>query len=707
VLVDLALDAQGETRKSKMIPHPLDPLFKPRSLAIVGASDKPDSNGFAMQAMAAIDGYDGSVYPVNPRLSMLDGRVCYPDLAHLPEVPDHVIIGVASSRVEEVLDEAISHGVPSASIFASCYLEGDPAPRLPQRIANKARAADMSLCGANCMGFYVPSAGLRVASMPSPPGIRAGGIAWIAQSGSTFGALAHNDRRLGFSLCVSTGMELVTTVADYMDWAMAQPETRVIGLFLETVRAPDQFVVALKKAQEARIPVVALKVGRTEVSARMAVSHTGAIAGNDAAYRALFRKYGVIVVEDMDEMAATLALFDSDRRPSSGGLGVVSDSGGEREMIVDLADRIGITFPPLNARTCAKIAEQLEPGLHPENPLDAYGTNANLVPRYAAMMADLTNDPAIAMGFFMSDPRDAYGYAEQYSDAVMAAAGMTDKPLALVSNYAMVDDRQIAQKLLKSGIPLLRGTKNALKAARHLMRYRDFKVAPVPDDVFVSDDFGWRDVIAEKGQLSEADGLRMLADFGIASPAFAHTTSLGEVASALETLHFPVVLKTAEDHAHKSDVGGVVLNLRDLPAAQAAYTEMAARLGPRALFMEMAPKGVELSLGSIWDDSFGPVVVISAGGVLVEFLDDSVAALAPVTEPEALGLLKTLKCYRLLQGVRGAAPADIADVAQQIAAFSRMIATLGPACAESDINPLICTGHGALALDCLVVGPKA
>ena len=687
-----------------MAAHFLDPLLKPRSVAIVGASDKPDSNGFAMQAMAAVDGYAGAVYPVNPRLEKLGGRDCYASLHDLPEVPDHVIIGVASARVEAVLDQAIALGVPSASIFASCYLDRDAVPRLPQRIAEKAKSAGLSLCGANCMGHYVPQIGLRVASMPSPPGLRPGGIAWIAQSGSTFGALAHNDRRLGFSLCVSTGMELVTTVADYMDWALAQPETRVIGLFLETVRAPERFIAVLQKAREAGVPVVVLKVGRTEVSAKMAVSHTGAIAGNDAAYQAVFRKYGVSVVEDMDEMAATLALFDSDRKVPAGGLGVVSDSGGEREMIVDLADDLGITFPALQAKTCAKIAAQLEPGLHPENPLDAYGTNTDLVRRYSAMTADLINDPAVAMGFFMSDPRDGYRYAEEYSDAVLMAAGMTDKPLALVSNYAMVDDREIAQKLLTAAVPLLRGTRNALKAARHLMTYRDFLAVPFSEDGACDDDFGWRDVLSAKGHLSETEGLRMLGDFGIASPTHVQIESVSEITGAAAGLRFPVVLKTAEDHAHKSDVGGVVLNLPDTDAVEAAYLAMSVKLGPKALVAEMAPKGIELALGSVWDDSFGPVIVLSAGGVLVEYLDDSIAALAPVSEPEALQLLKALKCHRLLQGVRGAKPADVADAARQIAAFSRMIAALGPACAESDINPLICTDIGASALDCLFVG---
>ncbi len=692
-----------------MTDHPLDVLLKPRAVAIVGASDKPGSNGDAMLRMVAIDGYAGAVYPVNPRLETVGGRRCYPRLDALPEVPEHVIIGVASRFVEDVLDQAIALGVRSAAIFASCYLEGDSPPRLPARIAEKAAAAGMALCGANCMGFYTPSVGLRVASMPSPPELRRGGIAWIAQSGSTFGALAHNDRRMGFSLCVSTGMELVTTVADYMDWALAQPETRVIGLFLETVRAPGRFVAALRKARSLGIPVVALKVGRTAASAQMAVSHTGAIAGNDAAYRALFRKYGVAQVDDMDEMAATLAVFECARPAAEGGLGVISDSGGEREMIVDLAEGLGLRFPPLAEATRMRIDAQLEPGLHAENPLDAFGTLSDLVPRYAAMTADMANDPGIALTFFMSDPRDEYGYAQMYTEAVAQAADRTDVPLALVSNYALVDDHLLAARLRDAGVPLLRGTRNALRAARHLLAYRDFLAAPATADAdtAVSEEVpGWRAALAERGRLSEAEGLAMLRDFGIASPALAHVANPGDVAGALAGLRFPVVLKTAEDHAHKSDVGGVILNLPDAPAAQAAYATMAERLGPRAIFMEMAPAGVELALGSLWDVGFGPVIVISAGGVLVEFLGDNIAALAPLSEAEARALLDEMKIAQLLRGVRGAPAADLADTACQIARFSQMIAALGPSCSESDINPLVCTPQGAMALDCLIVGPK-
>ena len=684
-----------------MTQHRLDGLLRPRSVAIVGASDKPGSNGAAMLEMCALDGYAGAVYPVNPRLREVGGAACYPDLAALPEVPDHVVIGVASRFVEGIVDQAIACGAASAAIFASLYMEGDPG--LPARVAAKLRAAGMALCGANCMGFYVPSSGLRVASMPAGAGIATGGIAWIAQSGSTFGALAHNDRRLGFSLCVSTGMELVTGLADYMDWALSQPGTRVIGLFLESVRDPAAFVAALQRARAAGVPVVALKVGRTEKAAQMAVSHTGAIAGNDAAYEAVFARYGVLRVQDMDEMAATLALFDSPRRAGPGGLGVVSDSGGEREMIVDLAEAAGVKFPELSAKTCALIGAQLEPGLHAENPLDGFGTMTDLVPRYAAMNAAMAQDAGVALAFFMSDPRDGYGYAEQYTDALIAAAARTEKPLAMVTNYSMTDERALALRLKAAGVPLLRGTRNALLAARHVMDYRDFlaRAEGVPEAAEAGE---WAARLRGAARLSEADGLEMLRSFGIASPGMAHVSGAGDMAGALAGLRFPMVLKTAEDHAHKSDVGGVVLGLGDAAQAGAAYAEMALRLGPRALFMEMAPKGPELALGALWDENFGPIVIISAGGVLIELLSDRVAALAPFGPDEALRLLRGLRVHALLRGVRGMPPCDEAAIAATIARFSQMIAGLGEACAEMDINPLICGPQGALAVDCLAVG---
>lgn len=375
---------------SRSSPHLPDALFAPRSIAIVGASARPDSNGHAMLAMARVDGFEGRIDPVNPRYSEINGTPCVPSLTDLPKVPDHVVIGVASSAVEQTLDEAIALGVRAVTIFASCQVPGDPG--LIHRVANKARRAGVAICGPNCMGFYNPISGLRVASFHSPPGIRRGPIAWISQSGSTFGALAHNDRRLGFSLCVSTGAELTTTAADVLDWSLDQGETRVAGMFLETVRRPDRFSAVLQRAAEQDVPVVMLKVARTAKSAAMALSHTGAIAGDDVAFTAFCRQHGATLVADMDEMAATLALFGTRRRAAKGRLATVHDSGGERELIVDMAEELGIGLAEITKSTAAALRRNLEPDLRAENPLDAFGTTRDYVARYADLITDLTNE---------------------------------------------------------------------------------------------------------------------------------------------------------------------------------------------------------------------------------------------------------------------------------------------------------------------------
>lgn len=689
--------------------HPIDPLLSPRSIALVGASARPDSTGHAMVAMCRIDGFGGAVYPVNPRYRQIDGLPCYPTLADLPETPDHVVIGVASHLCEDVLDQAISLGARAATIFASCHLEGDASPSLTERLTAKARAAGMALCGANCMGFYNPLAGLRVASFPSPAGLQRGGIAWIAQSGSALGALAHNDRRLGFSLCVSTGMELVTTVADYVDWALTQPQTRVVGLFLESVRDPAAFTAALEKAAAQGVPVVALKVGRTETSARMARSHTGAMAGNDAVYSALFRKYGVAQVSDLDEMAATLALFEAGRGAADGRLGTIHDSGGEREMVVDLAEAHGLRFAEITADTAAALAGHLEPGLEAENPLDVFGTNTDYVNRYAALTRILVNDPNVALGLFMSNPRDDYWYAEGYTEAVIRAAAGTAKPLAMVSNYSLGDERVLARRLRDAGVPLIRGSRNALLAAAHAMAWRDFRARPHRAPQAATGDAGvWAQALADGAVLSEHDGLRMLECFGLRIPRMKAVRTRDELEASLGDHAFPIVLKTAEDHAHKSDVGGVRLGLTCAAEALAAYRDLERRLGPKVLVMEMAPKGVEIGLGAVVDPDFGPVVLLSAGGVLVELLDDKVASLAPFDADEARRMLLSLKIAPMLDGIRGGEPVDIEQLTRQIAAFSVMVAGLADSLAEIDVNPLIASPAGCWAVDCLAVAkPRA
>ena len=456
----------------------LAPLLSPRSIAFVGASARPNTPGNDMMRMIRRGGFAGLVHAVNPGHREIEGYPCVPGLADLPAAPDLVVLSVRNERLEETLGGAIARGAKAAVVFASGVLPGERDDPLARRLARAAAEAALPVCGPNCMGFYNDLDRVWVCGFPSPRQPAPGGIAFIAHSGSVFGALAHNDPRLRFALAVSPGGEATATVADYIAYAVERPEVRVVGLFIETARDPERFALALEQAAKRGVPVVALKVGRTAAAAAAALTHTGALAGSDLAYDALFDRYGVIRVETLDELAATLLLLSTGRRVGRGGLVAIGDSGGERELLIDLADRAGVPFAAISEETKASIAARLEPGLEAANPLDAWGTGADFVATFTNGLGDLLADPEAALGLFSADIRDGYYLHRGFADAALAAARESDKIVAVATNYTQVRHDALALELTLAGIPVLDGTANALAAVRGALSYRDFRARP-------------------------------------------------------------------------------------------------------------------------------------------------------------------------------------------------------------------------------------
>jgi acyl-CoA synthetase (NDP forming) len=684
----------------------MDALLKPRSIALVGASEKPDSLGNSMVRMIRAGRYGGVVYAINPRYTVIDGISCHAALFDLPETVEHVVLGVGNDRLEAALDAAIAHGAKAATIFASCVQPHDGGA-LRDRLAAKVRGAGMALCGGNCMGFYNHAIGLRVVGYPAPQLMEAGPIGWLAQSGSVFGALAHNDARLKFSVAISSGAEMVTTAADYLSWMIDQDGIRVVGMFLETVRDPAGFAQALERAAEKNVAVVILKVGRTATSAQMALSHTGAIAGSDAAYQALFRRHGVIQVDDLDEMAATLLLFQQPRQPAAGGLVAIHDSGGERELAVDIAERLGITYPVLSDDTRARVARYIDPELVPMNPLDAWGGAHSFETVFAESFAALLDDPNAALGVMFCDIRDGYFVSTGYAEAALAASQRTDKPVAVATNYAMVRHDDLAQRLTAAGVPVIDGTSEALKAVRHFLRWRDRRPArdtTRPDGVPADRGASWAARLRNGTPLVEDEVLSLIGDYGIRVPARRRVRSADDLEEIGRSLRFPVALKTAEPGIlHKSDIGGVQLGIADMTALRDAYAGMARRIGPTALVAEMAPAGIELALGAVVDPQWGPIVMVAAGGLLIELLADRAVALAPLDSIEARSMIDSLRVGRLLDGYRGMPAADREALADTIVRFGWLASDLGDLLSEVDVNPLIVGQHGAVAVDGLAI----
>lgn len=686
--------------------HPLQPLLAPRSIALVGASRRPDTPGHDMVRMLARGGFRGSVHAVNPNHAAIESYPCVATLADLPEAPDLAVLSVRNDRLEEALGEAIRTGARSAVIFASGFLPGDSTPPLADRLAAMARAARMPICGGNCMGFYNDLDRVWICGFPSPREPKPGAIAFIAHSGSVFGALAHNDPRLAFALTISPGSELTTTVADYIDYALERPEVKVIGLFLETARDPAGFVTALAKAAERGVPIVALKIGRTEKAAAAALTHTGAMAGSDVAYDALFDRYGVVRVETLDELACTLLLFATGRRAASGSLVSIHDSGGECEMFIDLAERAGVAFAPLAEATKQAIAARLDPGLVPNNPLDAWGTGAGFTEQFEACFRALLADEGAALGVFVNDIRDRYYLSDGFAGAAAAAAATTTKPVAFVTNYTQLRHDAVAMRLTQAGVPVLDGTYNALVAIRGALSIRDFRARtadPLPDAASTTSSRREARELVAAGALDEAAGLAILAAYGV--PVVAHHVVDGEDAAvvAAARIGYPVVLKTAQPGVlHKTEARGVHLALEDDEAVRCAWRDLAGRLGPRAIVASMLPPGVEIALGMVRDPHFGPIVSLSAGGVLIELLRDRRAALAPFGGATARRMLDGLALRRLLDGHRGTATVDVDRLALAISRFSVLAHDLADLVREIDVNPLVC-GRDIAAVDALFI----
>jgi len=690
--------------------HALDPLLKPQSIALVGASSKRGSPGHVLSEMVFNSDYAGRVYAVNPRYDAIGDQPCYPDLTELPETVDHVVLAVANERLQQALLDAITHGARAATIYSSCYLDDDTDPPLITRLSEIARQAGIVICGGNGMGFYNVRDSLYAGIFPKPGQINKGGISYIAQSGSAFTTLPHNGYRLKFNLCVSSGNEIVTTVADYMEWSVTQDDTRVIGLFLEAVRDPETFVLALAKAAQKSIPVVVLKIGKSPLSAEMALTHTGAIAGNHESFRALFNKYGVIEVENFDEMAATLMMFQSERHAGPGKIAAMLESGGFRELITDIAHNLEVDFAEIEAATRDQIQDHLDPGLKAENPLDAWGSHDRFESRFLSCMNLLMDDPNVAAGIFFSNFRDGYYLSEAIYRVMEMISQKTRKPIAMANCYSDLAHDDLCKRSSDSGFPFIDGPGEALRAIKHLLAYRDFKIRQKNKSAIPSIDESivekWRNRLSNhnSGILNEVESLALLSDFFIPVPDHAAVANENDLLKYARDIGYPLVLKTAVAGInHKSDFDGVVVNIQNDYELVEHYDDFVNRLGCDVLLTQMIDKGTEVGLGIVNDPQFGPLIMVAAGGILIELLSEHAIALAPVSATEADELLASLKINKLLNGVRGGAPGNRQSLIDIIVSLSVIAFELKDCLKEIDINPVIVTQKSATVVDALII----
>jgi acyl-CoA synthetase (NDP forming) len=687
--------------------HRLDPLLRPTSIAIVGASGRADSLGEWSLTNLLKGGYAGAIYPVNPNYTELQGVRCYGALSELPATPDLVIFGVGDHAIEVALDDAIAAGARAAVIQSSLVLDDDVTPNLKARVMEKVRAAGMLVCGANGMGFYNVRDHVWACGFDSTDHAVPGNVSLISHSGSGMSGLIDSDERLRVNLAVSTGNEIGVTIDQYLDFVLDLPETRAVGLFIETARNPEGFRAALEKSVQRQIPVVALKVGRTEEAARLTVSHSGSMAGDDAAYVALFDKYGVQRVRDMDELATTLILFAELPRVGAGGLVSLHDSGGERQLMVDLCDEAGVPLTKLSKDSVAAIEKVIDPELPAVNPLDAWSRgSARAREQMTQCFSAMLQDPGAAMGAAVLDRAPQGKVYSSYLEYLQRAHAASGKPVVLVAARQGTGHDESVVTSTHAGFPVLDGIPVFLRGVRALFAYRDFLqqgVGTAPFcDAAVADD--WRQRLQDPGTRSEMDSLQMLAAFGLPTTRAASVHDEASALAVAEDMGYPLVLKTAvQGILHKSDQGGVVVGIKSADELRSAYRDMAGRLGPEALIAAMADDGVEMILGVRRDPQFGPIVLLGFGGVYAETLQDVSFALPPFSAEHARRCVDRLKLRPLLDGVRSTPVADIAAFCELAAGFSAMVDALRDVLEEIDVNPVIVHEDGCTIVDALVV----
>lgn len=692
--------------------HPLDPLLRPRSLAVLGASERTASVGRQTVQNLLTGGFPGALYAVNPGYESVLGVPCFASLAALPETVDHVVLTVGDSRVEAALDAVIAHGAKALTLMSSLELEKDSDPPLRERVAAKIRASGLTVCGANGMGFYNFADGVWVCGFDTRNNhLRGGNVTLISHSGAGMSGIVDCEERIDFNLAVSTGQELRVSMDQYMDFALEQPETRVIGLFMETARDPAGLQAAFRKANQKNIPVVVLKVGRTELSARLAVSHSGAIAGSDDACQALFDRYGVQRVEDMDELATALIMFAQPHPVAEGGLVSIHDSGGERQLLIDLAERMHVPLTEIRPQTVRRLEELLDPGLPAVNPLDAWGAGGPDADRIMEEgLAALMSDPVAAIGAVVHDRAPLSRLYEPYFDYLRHGHEASGKPAFLVANRQGSGSDPAAVAVTREGFPVLDGLRPFLAGVRCLLDYRDFVSRP-PESLAEADrerTAQWRRRLAGGDTLEEYEAGRLLSDFGLpVNPAMRAEDAAG-VLQAAEELGYPVVLKTAAAGIlHKTDHDGVRLNIRNPAELEEAYAELVSRLGNEVMVAPMVDRnGVEMVLGLVRDEQFGPLVMLGFGGVDVEAIRDVSYALPPFGQATARRMLNRLQRRPLLDGLRKRPALDIDAFCSAAERFSVMCAALGEVIGEIDVNPVLLSPSGCVAVDALVAGRR-
>jgi acyl-CoA synthetase (NDP forming) len=695
----------------------LSPLVKPRSVAIVGATDRGGPGRAVMESLGAI-GFTGPIYPVNPKYATVLNLTCYPSLIELPEAPDIVVFSIRNPLIPERMRLAVKRGARAAVIYDSGFAElGGDGARLQEEITALAREGGMPVCGPNCMGILNPPARVTTykQSVMSTAGL-AGNVGIVSQSGSVCIALLSDLRRFGVSLAVSAGNEAVTRTVDYLEYLIDDPATKVIATFTETVREPERYVAALDRAAGAGKPVVVLKVGRTERTKKAITSHTGGLAGSSRVFSELLRAHRAIEVNDLDEMTDVLAVCQGERWPSGRGISVITGSGGLAELILDNATAAGLDLPPLSKEERAEAESVIGRITGDGNPFDAWG-NGNYAVNMPHAMSVVDKSDAVSAIVYCADTgnESQLGHPGRVMENVrMLADGFRKscKPYYLMSSRPGYMNSLQVKALREAGLVQIGGTRQGLGALDRVARY---VIGPKPVRALPAKPAGGAlAATASRRTINEFDAKRLLAAYGVPVAREQRATTVAEAQDAARSLGFPVVLKVVADEiAHKTELGLVAVGLKDADALERAFALLGERLArlpskPRDaafLVQEFVPEGVELFAGISRDPDFGLSMACGLGGTAIEVMRDFALRMLPLREGDAEAMVAETRAAAMLAAMRGRPAADVDALVGCLYTLNDFAMANAEHLAEVDLNPIkvLPAGRGCIVVDALIV----
>ena len=688
-------------------------LLRPRAVAVVGASEKSGFGGDTCRNILENQADTSHVYPVNPKKETVFGKKCYPTLADLPEEIDLVILCTSQKTIVDFLKQAKAKGAGAAVVYASGYSEVGTAEgkAFEKELVDAAKALDMVVMGPNCAGYINFGDDIFSFAFIGDYKGKKGNIGFVSQSGQ-FCIDMMKSAEMKYSFAISAGNSAMVQMEDYLNFLIDDSNTKVIALYLEGGKNPHKFEACLQKAMEKKKPVVILKAGRSPKGQATAASHTGSMAGSDKTYDAVFEKFGVIRADDMQDLRSTASLLATLRvLPKKPAFSAMCLSGGETAVSADTGFLHGIEYPDFSEVTLKKLNDMLPDFATPRNPLDMTAALCYDADAFASGITTVMSDPSIEMGLVGLTISDKVTVSNDimFEGIRRAFEQIPDKPLAVMSFMEAARNKELVERFQNAGIPVLPTTKYGFRALQHLQDFISHDTIKREARLAIPEAHS-----ANTRALSEYESKKLLADNGVPVDLGYIAKTKAEVKEYAEKIGYPLVMKVeSNDILHKSDVGGVMLNIKSLEQAEEAYDKILANAvqhAPNAkingiLMQKMLKAGTEMIIGLNSDPQFGPMLLVGMGGVFVEVFKDAALYPVPLNHDEALHMLQSLKSFKLLNGYRGNPPADIEALTDMMVKISDFAYRKKDTLKELDMNPLFVypKGEGVAIADALAV----